>query len=121
MTDVATRNGVAQCVTDSSPSSKMLIPQLVGNEQGQLSNTVQVFDWQEKFSACAAVPEIKKFHSMSFTSDRLGFCTCKYWSSDAEESEHKIFYTSEITTDMPAVIVDPGLSEERIKYLHKKI
>ena len=74
--NISTLADVVKCVEDSSPS-KMLILQLVGNEAGEVF--VEVYNWQEKFSKCKPIPDIKKYHCLTFSESCV---SCKVWSND---------------------------------------
>jgi len=72
---VNTMEEVAKCIADSSPLSKMLIPQLVANEKGDVF--VPTYDWQTKFGAVKAVPQLKKYHHFVFEAQHAGTVKCR--------------------------------------------
>ena len=119
VSDANTVEDIAKCVTESSPTNKMLHPQLVGNEAGDVF--VKQYDWQTKFATCKPIPDLKKRHSFTFSSEYPGFVDCKFWSSDAISTKHCIFNTSDVSRDMPIALIPSGLTRERQQYLFEKI
>ncbi len=119
VSNVNTVDDVATCVSESSSTSKMLHPQLVGNEKGDVF--VEQYDWQTKFSTCKPIPDIKKHHSFTFSDEHPGYVRCKVWSNDTTYTTHCIFSTSDVTRDMPITLVPSGLTRERQQYLFDRI
>ena len=78
---VNTVDEVAQCIADSSPLSKMLIPQVVANDNGDIF--VTTYEWQVMFADVKTVPELKKFHHFVFDAQHPGTVKCMV-SSESE-------------------------------------
>jgi len=119
LSTVSTMEEVGRCIEESSPISHMLIPELVGNERGELF--VQTFDWQHKFADVKAVPQLKKFHHFVFDAQHPGAVKCTASSADGEAVSFTICRADQLTGEMPDKLSSLGLSQQRQEYLYSKI
>jgi len=115
---VNTVKELAQCIADSSPLSKMLIPQMVANENGDIF--VPTYDWQVMFADVKTVPELKKFHHFVFDAQHQG--TVKYKiSSESETVSFTICRADRLSISLPNKLSPVGLSQQRKEYMYTKI
>jgi len=80
----------------------------------------KLYNWQEKFSKCKPIPDIKKYHCLTFSEDSPGCVSCKVWSNDISSTDLRIFHESDMTVDLSAISHPVGLSTERKTYLFEK-
>ena len=122
---ICTVSEMCQCITDSTPVTKMNQVQLVGDKNGHI--TVPTYDWQQKFQLMnfRAIKNIKQLHHFTFSSvpSALGSVSCQV-DTLAEEEVHRILSDipdSATLNALPPVIRPVGLSPERQWYLYENI
>ncbi|RUS75815.1 hypothetical protein EGW08_016407 [Elysia chlorotica] len=100
-------------------SAKGNIPQLVGNENGDVF--VPTYDWKSFLPQFfKKVVGIKKLHHFYFHKDSLGIVTLKE-SSDSEEQFQNLFLAQPSPDQLPPLVKPDGLSAQRQWYLYNEI
>ncbi|XP_077056261.1 uncharacterized protein LOC143708820 [Siphateles boraxobius] len=120
-TRVNTLADIAEVVENSSPVSRLNIPQLVGTAEGKV--LVQTFDWQQHLTRhFRRLPQIKSYQHFSFEAKRPGVVLAKS-HRDAQPVEYQLLRDG---ADLPPVdglpvLAPPGLKIDRQNYLYEKI
>ncbi|XP_047246940.1 uncharacterized protein LOC124883730 isoform X2 [Girardinichthys multiradiatus] len=110
-----------QVVENSSPESRLNIPQLVGLEDGTVF--VNMFYWQAHLNPYfRKLPQIKSYQHFSFDAKRLGVVLART-HSDAEPVSFQLLCDPDVLPPVdcfPAQLA-PGLATDRQTYLYSKI
>ncbi|XP_013394668.2 LOW QUALITY PROTEIN: uncharacterized protein LOC106162085 [Lingula anatina] len=118
--EVSCLNDLCSVVRESTPVSKVNIPQLVGQENGIVH--VPTYNWQAYFNPVCKQDGDKKISHMRFSATNPG--RVFYKSSLAEDELHVDLTSVEQHAqlqNMPERIEPPGLSYERKLYLYQNI
>ena len=119
--DVSCLEDFTKVVSESTPVSKVNIPQLVGREDGTV--VVPTYNWQEFFiPAYRPLHGIKAIGHFRFSADHPGMVYYRATIADAEEVKQlSIRQQFKRLAPMPTVIPPPLLSRERQQYLYNNI
>ncbi|MED6273562.1 hypothetical protein CHARACLAT_007645 [Characodon lateralis] len=112
---------IAKVVENSSPESRLNIPQLVGLEDGRV--LVNKFDWQAHLSPYfRKLPQIKSYQHFSFDAKRPGVVLAGT-HSDAEPVSFQLLCDPGVPPPVVCVpaLPAPGLATDRQIYLYSKI
>ncbi|MED6255430.1 hypothetical protein ATANTOWER_009691 [Ataeniobius toweri] len=114
---LSTLADIAKVVENSSPESRLNIPQLVGLEDGRV--LVNTFDWQAHLSPYfRKLPQIKSYQHFSFDAKRLGVVLART-HSDAEPVSFQLLCDPGVLPPVVCVpaLPAPGLATDRQIYL----
>ena len=117
------KKSIVDCLADMervvTESARGNIPQLVGNEKGEVF--VPTYDWKAYLPQYfKKVVGIKKFHHFIFNKESQGIVTLKE-ASDTEESVQKLLLAQPPSDQLPPLVQPEGLSPQRQWYLYNEI
>ena len=109
------KRSIVGCLADMervvTESARGNIPQLVGNEKGEVF--VPTYDWKTYLAQCfKKVVEIKRFHHFIFNKGSQGSVTLRE-ASDKEESVQKLLLAQPPSDQLPPLVQPEGLSPQR--------
>ena len=120
------RRSTVECLADlqvvvrrSTAQSQINLPQLVGSENGEVF--VDTYNWSDFFEGFKPLVGIKSFYQFRFEKAHPGVIF--YKSRLDDPWKHCRLAPEDIShlPDMPAKLLPPLLSQERLAYLHNNI
>lgn len=120
ITHVSSVQEFAECIDNSTPTSKVNSAVAVGNEKGDVF--VNVYNWLQFFKDSKAnkVKHITSYNHFEFCEEFKGKVHGKT-DIDGNEFVHRIFPDESAPVGFPVVVIPTGMTRERKEYLYKHI
>lgn len=99
--------------------SKLLIAEPVGTQQGDV--LILCYDWQAKFASLGKILGIRKNHHFSFDRVKPNVCSVRTYAQSAVVETAVDWDNKSMSSDMPEILIPPGLSHAKKEYLYAKI